>query len=277
MSILSGEDNSVTGDPSQGVSDYKENQVNPKNFLPISITCFAIAGAFLGFYALKPETITMLPEWLQTVSFFSWIPGVVLLLAGFAFLILYGVGLSAQYFLKNCKYFDCRKANEADLLKIYDIATDLYDWNVSPLETMKKWHSHNKTIFWVIEKTIFSDKKKIKSFEGYFCVIPMKEEAVEMFLKGEVTGATMEVGHIVPERRKFTDVYIGGIAAYSNSAKGYAMLGLKQYLSFLMERGVCRVLTRPVTPDGMRVAIHHSFVPLGPNADEGNLYQINNH
>jgi hypothetical protein len=248
--------------------------VNPKVFLSISIISFAVGGAFLGFYSLKTETISQFPIFLQYVSNFSWIPGVILLLVGFALLITYCLGVGVQYFLQNCRYYECRKARESDLQKIYDIATELYDWNVSPLEIMKQWHKHNKSIFWVIEKKVFSKNKMIKSFEGYFCVIPIEDTTLDPFLKGEVTGASFETKHITPDRRKFSTVYVGGVAAYSNTAKGHAMLGLKQYINFLFERGVTRILTRPVNSDGLRVAQHHNFVPLGIKPDVGSLYEI---
>lgn len=248
--------------------------MSPTNFFQMSLLCFTIGGAFLGLFSIPESSLTGIPAWVSVLFSFFWIPGVISLVAGFALLITASLGFTFVHFLKNSKYYDCRKANKSDLQNIYEMADDLFDWNISPLETMKLWHTHNRSLFWVIERYEVNKKSKKKSFEGYFCVIPLIESATQSLLSGELSGANFERCHIVPERNKIEAIYVGGVAAKTKTAKGFAMMGLKQYLNYLFEQGLKQVITRPVSDDGLRIAIHHGFTSIGPNNNQGNLFEL---
>ena len=247
--------------------------MTPARFFQLSLLAFTIGGAFLGIYSIPQSELSEFPSWLVVLFTLSWIPGIILLISGFALLITASLGFSFVHFLKNSKYYDCRKANKSDLHNIHEMADGLFDWDISPLETMKLWHSHNNSLFWVLERYEINKKSKKKSFEGYFCVIPITEPATQSLLSGKLSGASFERCHIVPERKKVKAVYIGGIAAKTNTAKGFVMMGLKQYINHLFEHGLKQVITRPVSDDGLRVALHHGFTSIGPNDNTGNLFE----
>jgi len=248
--------------------------MTPSKLATIYAFCFTVGAAFLALFAIPKEVLVEAPSWMAVAFSYLWIPGTIFLLAGFAALISYFLTNAFEHFLKNSKYYDCRKAKISDLSKIYEMADDLFDWDVSPVESMKRWQKHNSTIFWIIEKYEVNKNSKKKSFEGYFCVIPITEEATNLLLTGEITGTNFEKRHIIQTGKDFENVYIGGVAGTSRNAKGFAMMGLKQYLNYLIEQGLKRIITRPVSDDGLKVVMHHGFTSIGPNENIGNLFEI---
>lgn len=163
-------------------------------------------------------------------------------------------------------YHECRRAERRDLETIHAQAKQHFGDDVSPLNIMYEWYERNRELFWVVWHVLGSASgSRADIAEGYFCVLPLRENIVEEVARGNIPGSSFETSHIANEEEVCSAIYIGAILGNTLPARATALAYLDLYVALISNGHRLRVLTRPITDDGLRVAqgLSMSPVPLG--------------
>jgi hypothetical protein len=159
--------------------------------------------------------------------------------------------------------YECHKARLKDLELIYEFAKHHFGDDVSSLETMKRWYGKNSSVFFVIiteKRTSFEVRRRTV---GYFCAIPLTESALRKIETGEIKGREIPNEYVARVRRECSAMYIGGIAAKGLGAKGALLAVLHK--QFTSNKWAKIFYTRPITNDGLRIAIKKGFTAIDPS------------
>lgn len=157
------------------------------------------------------------------------------------------------------------KALGRELPLIYELAVSYFGPEISSLQTMQRWHKINNSIFFVVFREKYKRFRYERLIVGYFCGIPLKENAIEDIENESVTGAHIPEHFIAATPSECVAVYIGGIAANFRARP--------QLLSFINTEYVTNgkwaktFYTRPINDDGKRIAKAMSFQTIDPAMD----------
>jgi hypothetical protein len=174
------------------------------------------------------------------------------------------------------KDYECHKARKKDLDLIYNFAKQQLGEDVSPVEVMKSWYGKNPSVFFVIiteKRTSFEVSKRMV---GYFCAIPLTESALGKIESGEIKARDLPNEYIARIRRDCRAVYIGGIAAKGLGAKAALLAVLHKEFTSGKRKWARTFYTRPVTKDGVRIAIKKGFTAIDPlnHGKVGAIYKL---
>ncbi|WGL16969.1 hypothetical protein PVT68_01400 [Microbulbifer bruguierae] len=152
-----------------------------------------------------------------------------------------------------------RPASSMELKLIFNMGEDLFEGGVSSINQMKAWYKVNPNIFWVLRR---KGEGKRDPIRGYFCIIPLKAEAVKLLKEEQITGQSLTAAHISKEINP-KSVYVGAIAAKGFKSKGAVLHKMLNQIEMLKQKGTKNVFTRPVTKDGVRLVEKFDFSCIG--------------
>lgn len=227
----------------------------------IGLSAIAIGTGLIGILQVKDT----LPEWLKdylTPVLFqgTTVLGIAILLLGLFALAISFLGTRLEH--QTIRGFHHSAASLSDLDAIRSLATKLFDTeDVSPLAQMREWLRKHKRTFVVVFTRSKTGLRTVQEIQGYFCVIPLVESAALRIKTGEITAMGLSSNDIAGDRA--SAIYLGGIAARGNIARGVCLGQLQEELARIFRVcGDVEVLTRPVTSDGLRLAKGYGFRPL---------------
>lgn len=166
-------------------------------------------------------------------------------------------------------------ARISDLKTINEFAQREFGERVSELQLMKRWWRVNDLVFHIISRVTILKGGRREEMVGYFCVIPLKGAVLEKLCKGEITGADIGAEFIAKQDQAPEAVYIGGVAGVDQASRGSALHFLSAHLNLFAEDKPVRVLTRPVTDDGLRVADGYGMTPVdATKTGRGHVYEV---
>jgi hypothetical protein len=174
------------------------------------------------------------------------------------------------------KDYECHKARKKDLDLIYDFAKQQFGDDVSPIEIMKRWYGKNPSVFFVIITEKRSSFEVRRRMVGYFCAIPLTESALGKIESGEIKGRDIPNEYIARIQRECRAVYIGGIAAKGLGAKAALLAVLHKEFTSGKSKWGRTFYTRPITRDGVRIAIKKGFTAIDPSnhGKVGAIYKL---
>jgi hypothetical protein len=241
----------------------------------------AVSGCLLGassLQAIRDMGVSIVGIPLDQVcaylGFILFIIGVALIFARWALwllLFLYGrLRDGLPEFLD--PVYMARPASSMELKLIFNMGEDLFEGGVSSINQMKAWYKINPNIFWVLRR---KGEGKRAPIRGYFCIIPLKAEAVKLLKEEQITGQSITTAHISKELNP-KSVYVGAIAAKGFKSKGAVLHKMLNQIEMLKQKGTKDVFTRPVTKDGVRLVKKFDFSCIGySEGEKGKLHHLN--
>lgn len=174
------------------------------------------------------------------------------------------------------KDYECHKAQKKDLDLIYDFAKQHFGDDVSTIEIMNRWYGKNPSTFFVIITEKRASFEVRKRMVGYFCALPLTEPALRKIESGEIKGRDIPNEYIARIRRECRAVYIGGMAAKGLRAKAALLAVLHKEFTSGKSQWAKTFYTRPITKDGVRVAIKKGFTAIDPSnqGKVGAIYKL---
>ncbi|MBN7820068.1 hypothetical protein [Bowmanella yangjiangensis] len=207
------------------------------------------------------------------LGFILFIIGIALIFSRWAlwvFLFLYSRLIDALPDFLDPIYM-ARPASSMELKFIFNMGEDLFEGGVSSVNQMKAWYKINPNIFWVLRR---KGEGKRDPIRGYFCIIPLKADAVKLLKEEQITGQSITTTHISKERNP-KSVYVGAIAAKGFKSKGAVLHKMLNQVEILKQKGTKDVFTRPVTEDGIRLVKKFNFSCVGyDEGEKGKLHHL---
>ncbi len=158
-----------------------------------------------------------------------------------------------------------RTASAGDLDAIQAMSDEEFDPDdQSSHEQALAWLGVCPDIYWLFwEEKEDSEGGKGKLL-GYFGLLPLREEAVRGLKAGSLTVKGILPEHLAADPDDLAAMYVGGLIGKGLAAKSLVISQLRTVLlSHAIDRPL-EVLTRPVTPDGLRLAKRRGFTPVHP-------------
>lgn len=227
---------------------------------------FAATPLLWGFAGLKSILNSIVPE---AFTYAGYGGAVTLLLA----LV---VDLCRRFFERASitRMFEARHAKRGDLAEARELSSQFLP-EVPDLEQLQKIFEASRKCVWFVESTARSKGGKKSSRLGFFSIIRLTEEAVELLLKNRLDGFRMDRTHIAGPRRRAPAIYVGGMGAKTFRARGWLVQHIRARIDEFFEDGGKVVFSRPVTNDGLRIATQLGFVPVMSNQSGlGNVYKL---
>lgn len=204
---------------------------------------------------------TVIPEWMPPVLAGL---GVLLILAATVLYLLpesFRAGLTADY--------QCFTARRVDLESIYLMARDHFGDAVSSVATMKRWHDKNRDIFSILYRVRRRKFAETKEMVGYFCIIPITQDAATRMIDGEIRAAQLLPTDIVTSDVPCAAMFIGAVVGTTAKARGNILSLLHREVMTHRARWCDEFLTRPVTTDGLRIVEKFGFLPRDSSSTGG--------
>jgi pimeloyl-ACP methyl ester carboxylesterase len=154
--------------------------------------------------------------------------------------------------------FDVDRArSDTDLKDIHDLAVSVFqsDELVSDLDHMREWWTRNPKVFWVVRReTLDKFGGKLRSIDGYLCLIPLSGDVLEQIRRGERSIGAVEAHEVAKPNEHFDGIYVGALVGKNTNARARV---LEAALHSLREMAIGRSFTligRALTEDGLRLA-----------------------
>jgi pimeloyl-ACP methyl ester carboxylesterase len=157
--------------------------------------------------------------------------------------------------------YKCVRAQVEDFKTMHEIALSLFGPAISDIARMCDWRRKNRRIFSVVKRVSVAPRKRDESIVGYFCVMPLRADAIEKLRCEEITGAEIEPQFILPDNKEPDGLYIGGVAGVDKHSRGSVLHFLLEHLRAFKKGRPLRVLARPVTPSGLRIVEQYGMQP----------------
>ena len=150
-----------------------------------------------------------------------------------------------------------------DLRCIYTLAQEHFGNDISPMHLMKDWRAAYRRTFSVIRRFRPQQAGLKGDVVGYFCLLPLKKAAAEMIMRNELRGSGIREQDLA--LKKCHAIYLGAVVAKGRTARALALAFVRRELeSQWPSPRRMRVLTRPLTRDGLRLVKHFGFMtPAG--------------
>lgn len=245
-----------------------------------ALILLAISGCLFGassFAYGKESSVAVYGLSLSSLLGYS---GILLLVVGAALLILRWFSWTCLFIAGRIKdslpdfldpVYVSRPASSMELKLIHDMGVELFEGGVSSTNQMKKWYRVNPNIFWVVRRK--GDGKR-EAIRGYFCIIPLTQNAVDLLKDGQISGQTFTTEHLSTESRP-KSVYVGAIAAKGFKARGAVLHMLLAQIEMLRLKGTKNVFTKPVTKDGVRLVKKFDFTCIeSDEIDKDKLHHL---
>jgi len=158
--------------------------------------------------------------------------------------------------------YKCLRAQIDDFKTMHEIALSFFGPAISDIARMSEWRRKNRRIFSVVKRVNVAPRQHVESIVGYFCVMPLREDAIEKLRRKEITGAEIEPQFILPDNKEPDGLYIGGVAGVDRRSRGSVLHFLLEHLRSFKKGRPLKVLARPVTPSGLRIVEQHGMRPV---------------
>lgn len=168
---------------------------------------------------------------------------------------------------------ECSPARFAELKTIHELAVHLFGTDVSDLRSMREWSDVNRKIFWAIRRVTVGPGQRVEQIVGYFCVIPLNGDAAVKVKRGDIKGASITLHHIATSKETPAALYIGGIAGIDFASRGASLHYLAANIQNFSADKNLKVLTRPVTDDGLRIVEGYRMIPVNGQGGLGEVYE----
>jgi hypothetical protein len=164
-------------------------------------------------------------------------------------------------------------ANQIDALRGF--AVRHMGGSIAPAEVLRGWLTANPRIFYRLNEVIDTGLTTTSRLVGYYSLRPVTRTAVALLDSCQLDGATLLPEHILPPDATPGAIYIGGVAASESIARAAVLFYLKIEVNRFRGMGVRTFYTKPITPDGARLALKHGFTPIvAPNGDTKHVYRL---
>jgi len=153
----------------------------------------------------------------------------------------------------------CRAAQLEDLVDVHAFVSGFFDEQITRPQLMEAWWRANSEVFQIIERVTKTSGRKMTEVVGYFCVLPLTDQAADAICSGALTVNNLTSGDLLQTHDVAKTVYIGAIVGIDQPSRGATVHYLQGHLKLLASGEQLRILTRPITTDGMTLVNGHSF------------------
>lgn len=161
--------------------------------------------------------------------------------------------------------FECRPAKRHELEAIHEMALEQLGDGVSAVATMHRWFDKNRRVFYVLYENKKSERRETRTLRGYFCLIPITDEATSRMLAGEIRAVNLTPRDIVEDGKPCGSVFIGALVATTRMARANLISVVRYELVEHASKTTGTLLTRPVTDDGLRLVKDKRFSAVDPS------------
>lgn len=237
--------------------------------------CFAASGTMIGLLSVKG----LLPSpWERSLTgdvfTFLAVLGVGLLVCGVVLFVAHSIMKRIELLTTRGIFHSVAKPTDLEDIRL--LAQRLLETDdVSPLPQMRAWlRRYPRSFFVVFTRIRRRPFQTVEELQGYFCLLPITENAVQKLCTGELTIQVMSEDELSP--KDFSAIYLGGAAAAGKMSRGVCLGRLQAELESLAAlKPDAELLTRPVTKNGLKLVSSYGFRPIGvPTLTIGALASI---
>lgn len=152
----------------------------------------------------------------------------------------------------------CEDAREEDASQIHEFAVRTLGPDVTPIYGVSEL-LRSKGVFRIIKEIENDGDSRTERLTGYFCALPLTDEAAAALKSGKMTGAAIGSRHLTARAEDSACIYIGAVAGRGPYPKGMIVRELKYYLQNQLAKKNVELVTRPISPDGERLARKYGF------------------
>jgi pimeloyl-ACP methyl ester carboxylesterase len=165
--------------------------------------------------------------------------------------------------------YRCYPARSSDLLLIHQLACKAFPGPVSSLDLMHQWWHSNDRVFCILRRITVSTGSLTEEVAGYYCILPLKREAVEKICRAEVTGANIGADLLARVNEDVDTFYVAAVVGSNAISKGVILHFLTARFEALAEDNAITVLGRPATDDGLRTIKGYGMTPVEGSSRPG--------
>jgi pimeloyl-ACP methyl ester carboxylesterase len=167
---------------------------------------------------------------------------------------------------------DIENPRPTDIESIREVASAAFGSPVSDVEIIRELVAI-PGIVTVLRESTDVGGEHADIITGYLCVIPLTAAAELQIQNGALRGNQIRAVHVERNWADCHAIYIGAIVGEGHVSRAVVVQALRSYLAEFRaktQRGDIRLITRPITPDGERLARKHNFDP-GPPLPNGDV------
>lgn len=171
--------------------------------------------------------------------------------------------------------FVVRRVKRNDIKDAYAFCGGFFGDNFSSLNQVKEWFRHNDKMFWILETVKKKRTIKITEITGFYSILPLTDIGLTHVLSGQLDGRSFTTDHISENSDKASAFNIGVIASKGRREKHKAIGSLITAVTQLRDQRPVPLLTRPTTPEGLKLATRRGFVAIDGSGtrDMGKIYR----
>jgi hypothetical protein len=217
----------------------------------LSLVLFTLGGAITGVFAFRDRVAVYLD--LPAAAFdIGLLVGIVLTVASAA------VWLLARLHLPLATLYYPAAVRPDQLQELYGFISGTLD-GVAPYEVFRAWYDKNPEVIRAVVRERAYPLLRKRRVVGFYSLFPVSREARDLLSRNILKGTALEPAHILPKGRKPAALYIGAIGAKGRRGREATLQFLMGQLASEVERRCSLVFTRPMTPDGLRLARKYGF------------------
>lgn len=164
--------------------------------------------------------------------------------------------------LKRTQHIVCAKAKWNQLEDVHTFCEQILGEEVATLERLQNWYSKNSEVIHIIYLQNNFQFRQVKKIIGVFSVFPLTQAATKLFSQNQLKGSEILEQHITKRTENATAIYIGAVVGKGFRGRQQTLLALIGYITSLVEKKISIIFTRPITPDGRRLAKQYEFVSV---------------
>jgi hypothetical protein len=191
-------------------------------------------------------------------------------------LVLAGIGrVTTMTVAMSFRNVQCQVATPMELRAIHVLGRKEFGPDISSVPTMREWIKKYPRTFFVVRQTVVRATSRTLNIVGYFCIMPLTENAARRYLNGEIKASSFRHDDICVIEPCFS-VYVGAIMAKGKVARGIAVAFLRSELETQwLKRPDVRIIARPLTDNGVRLTTDFGFLTTdGALPSKGKLCQV---
>jgi len=168
-----------------------------------------------------------------------------------------------------------RAVKRREMPELVEIYRELIGGDHPPINQLKRIQRANGEAFRFYERLVSGRWRQSSEVIGFGAVLPVNRDAAQDLAKGLITGLSLDAARICRVGMRCSAIYIGSVGARGYRGKADVLKCVMMQVDALKNLGARHVYTRPITPDGLRIAKRHGFRPVGAGQGRlGDLYVL---
>lgn len=165
------------------------------------------------------------------------------------------------------------KASEVEAFRQF--AIEWFGETFASTRRLASWLQKRPDCIVVVRCLRTSRLKTTSTLASFYILLPLTRHAMDLYLAGQVDGASFLQEHLPAAGEPVYAVYVAGIAGVDKQANASSLLLLHKSIQAFFKQGGAVALARPTTKRGLGLAEHFGMQPVpGTEIDGHPLYAL---